>query len=113
MIDSDLNKIDIWQKNERKYIEIKDTCYCKADGCYTHIFLKCGKSYLKSKTLKEIEYQLNTENMVRCHNSYLVNINQIISVDLEKMLILQESYQIPISHRKLLKFITQYIKKKN
>jgi len=109
-MESDPNKIVIWQKSIKKYIEIKDICFCKADGCYTQIFLKCGKSYIKSKPLKEIENQLNTDIMVRCHNSYLVNLNQIISVDLEKMLILQESYQIPISHRKLLKFINRCIK---
>lgn len=48
--------------------------------------------------------------MVRCHNSYLVNLNHIISIDLEKKLIVQEFYQIPISHRKLLKFIKHCIK---
>ncbi|KAF0235558.1 MAG: LytTR family two component transcriptional [Prolixibacteraceae bacterium] len=110
MMISDPNIVEIWQKNKKICIEIKDICFCKADGCYTHIFLKYGKSFIKSKPLKELENQLNQDVMVRCHNSYLVNLNHIISIDLEKKLIVQEFYQIPISHRKLLKFIKHCIK---
>ncbi|WP_366140984.1 LytTR family DNA-binding domain-containing protein [Seonamhaeicola sp.] len=59
---------------------INKTCisYCEADDNYTKVYLKNGEKYLVSKTLKYFEDVLGTDNFVRIHKSYLVNINEIV-----------------------------------
>ncbi|MGV8139576.1 MAG: LytR/AlgR family response regulator transcription factor [Mangrovibacterium sp.] len=65
-------KLRIKINNREVSIDISDICYCQADRCYSRIFLKSGKSYLISKSLKRLEKQLPKENFHRCHRSYLV-----------------------------------------
>lgn len=52
--------------------------YCEADDNYTKIYLKGGKMHMVSKTLKHFEDVLGTENFIRIHKSYLVNVNAIV-----------------------------------
>ncbi len=96
------NKIRIWINSGKIKIDPDTVCYCRAEGCYTRVFLRSGESYLLSRTLNYyIERQLSGENFLRCHRSYLVNIKEIKSVDIDERVAHQELYQIPVSWRKL------------
>lgn len=51
---------------------------CEADDNYTHFFLKNKNKIVASRTLKEVEEQLEEfSHFVRVHHSYLVNINEV------------------------------------
>jgi two-component system LytT family response regulator len=51
---------------------------CEADDNYTHLFLKNKQKIVASRTLKEVEEQLQEFSyFVRIHHSYLVNINEV------------------------------------
>ncbi len=51
---------------------------CEADDNYTHLILKNKKKIVASRTLKEVEEQLQEFSyFVRIHHSYLVNINEV------------------------------------
>jgi two-component system, LytTR family, response regulator len=88
-------------KNREIQITPNEICYCKAEGCYTKFYLKSGKSYIQCKNVKWVEKQLNNDIFFRCHYSFLVNLLEIKSIEIEKGLIYQELYQIPVSNRKL------------
>ena len=71
------SKITIPTQHGFEVLEIDDILYCKADDNYTEIFLKNNVKKLVSKTLKYFEDALNSNNFVRVHKSYLVNVNAI------------------------------------
>ena len=51
----------------------------KADDNYTHLLLKDKKKVTASRTLKEVEEQFRDfANFVRVHNSFMVNINEVV-----------------------------------
>ncbi len=50
---------------------------CKAEANYTLIYGLGGEKLLCSKNIGSIEEMLDDENMVRCHKSYLININYV------------------------------------
>ncbi|MBL4746712.1 MAG: response regulator transcription factor [Flavobacteriaceae bacterium] len=58
-------------------LEIAAILYCKAADNYTEIFLKNNVKKLVSKTLKYFEDALISNNFVRVHKSFLVNVNAI------------------------------------
>lgn len=101
------NKLKIKINNLEISVDISEICYCQADRCYSHIFMKSGRSYLISKPLKRLEKQLPKENFLRCHRSYLVNIHEIKSINEEGMLIIQELYQIPFSRGRLFRLLSE------
>lgn len=70
-------KITIPTQQGFEVLEIADILYCKADDNYTEIFLKNNVKKLVSKTLKYFEDALNSNNFVRVHKSFLVNVNAI------------------------------------
>lgn len=96
----DKGKIKIYYHRDILYVDIDMICYCKADGCYSQLYLNSGKNYIISKPLKLIENELSQFNFMRCHNSYLVNLKAVERIDISKYIIHQELYQIPISKRK-------------
>jgi DNA-binding LytR/AlgR family response regulator len=85
-----------------------EICYCQDDRCYSRVFMKSGKSHLISKPLKRLEEQLPKENFLRCHRSYLVNILEIESINMEEKIINQKLYQIPFSRRKTLTLLSEW-----
>ena len=88
-------------------IDISEICYCQADRCYSRVFLRSGNSYSISKSLKTLEKQLPKEYFLRCHRSYLINIAEIRSINIEGMLLKQKLYQIPFSRRKTLEVLSE------
>ncbi len=92
-------------KNREIQITPNEICYCKAEGCYTWIYLASGEKHLISRPLGQLEKQLNKERFVRCHKSYVVNVSKIININIEKGIIVQRLYQIPISKRKIVELL--------
>ena len=94
--------------NKRKIsIVISEICYCQADRCYSRVFLKSGKSYLISEPLKRLEKQLPKENFLRCHRSYLINTQEIESINIKERVIYQKLYQVPFSYQKIVTLLSE------
>ena len=77
------------------FINPDDIIYCQADLEYTRIVTSKDK-YLISKNLKHFENILNGRRFVRCHKSYLVNIDHI------KLYIRSEGGHLILSDEKLI-----------
>jgi two-component system LytT family response regulator len=71
------DKIGVFNDNGFDLISKNEILYCHADNNYTHIHKLDGKSLLVSKTLKDIEHQMDNPNFFRVNKSFLVNIQHI------------------------------------
>ncbi|MEO7310591.1 MAG: LytTR family DNA-binding domain-containing protein, partial [Chitinophagaceae bacterium] len=67
-------KLAISVNDEVQFIAFEDIIYCKSTSNYTTIFTRFDKSYLCSKTLKDIESKLPDDLFFRIHQSYVVNV---------------------------------------
>jgi len=92
--------IEIKDKSVIHFIPIENILYCKAEGNYTCFVLR-DKKILTYKTLKQISKRLKNYNFCRCHNSILVNLNEVIEFDIKKnIIILKNRFAVPVSLRK-------------
>lgn len=81
------------------FLNIDDVCYCKSDGNYTTIFLQNGEKHLYSKKIKDVYEIFNSDDIIRVHQSYLVNVNYIKEYIKSEgyYLILENNKTIPVS----------------
>lgn len=76
--------------------------YIKGNGNYSVAFLHDHSTFVISKPLKYCELVMNNGQFVRCHKEYLINIDYVESVILDKKCAfsLNDGTVIPISRRK-------------
>jgi len=77
-----------------------DILYCKSDGNYTTFNLIDGDRIMVSKPLRVITELVSTHSFVRCHQSYLVNINHVNKYKRNGVLILNNKIKVPVSSRR-------------
>jgi two-component system LytT family response regulator len=82
-----------------RMIDATNIIYLQSEVNYTRIFLRDGKSYLESKTLKYFNSILGDPAFIRIHKSYLVNRTQVLSISPDYVL-LRNGMELPISRRK-------------
>src|SRR5690606_6161778 len=81
---------DAVEHSEKKYLIVNlkhnlikilndDVVQIKAAGTYSMIFLKNGQTVFTSKTLKYWQQRLSEYVFWRCHASYLINSEHIVS----------------------------------
>ncbi len=86
--DSNTVALDYYQNNTQKTIvlktldaihlvKIKDIVYCKSEGNYTTFYLLTGDHIMISRPLKHAVELLPDPLFVRCHRSYIVNVNHV------------------------------------
>lgn len=83
-----------------KIIPVHEVNYIEAADDYVKIYTKEG-SYLKNGTMGHFENILNKEQFVRCHRSYIINVQNITRIDpYEKdshVAVLKSGDKIPVS----------------
>jgi two-component system LytT family response regulator len=84
------------------FVKITDILYCEAEGSYTKFYFTIEKPIVISKNLSVYEDLLGVYGFIRTHHSYLVNASRIKMYDKTDggMLVLDNGYTVPISHRK-------------
>ena len=76
--ESNFNKIAIPTLEGFELVNLDNVIYCEADDNYTHLYTKIKKKVTASRTLKEIEEQLQDfGSFIRVHHSYMVNLNEV------------------------------------
>ncbi len=88
-------------------IKVKDILFFERQGRYTNIYTKDNVYQTKDK-LDEIENELDSDEFVRCHNSYLIPLAQIKEYKRDKVDIME--YDIPISRHYQQKMRDRYMK---
>ena len=86
---------------------ISEILYCEADSSYTVFFLENGKKIISSKTLSDYESILDTNDFIRIHRSYLININHVKEYKKGEggTVIMSNKAEIEVSRRKKDEFI--------
>ncbi|MEL6357479.1 MAG: response regulator transcription factor [Bacteroidota bacterium] len=62
-------------------VYISDIMYCLADGSYTHFYFRKSEPLIVSKNLKFYENLLEGYGFVRSHNTVLVNLHYVKTVE--------------------------------
>lgn len=71
-----LRRVVIKSGSNVEVLPVDDIHYLEAAGDYVEIYTAKGK-YLKQKTMNYFEQQLDPDQFIRVHRSYIVSINQI------------------------------------
>lgn len=83
-------------------VKPKDIQYLKAEGRYTSVVLKDGKTMLISRNLGAFEKLLDSTVFYRVHHSYVINLNEVLSLNRPKttFCLMRTGVNIPVSARK-------------
>lgn len=95
-----LDRIALPGERYTQIVNIEDILYCQSDKGYTTFYLKDGDTILVSKILKEYERLLPEDLFVRCHQSYLVNLNYIKRYFREGEIEMTNGNRVYVSERK-------------
>lgn len=76
-------------------IEFELIKYFHGEGNYITIFTK-NQKFLKKRSLKQLEKSLPTDQFIRTHRNYIVNVDFINELDINKSVIYIDNIQIPI-----------------
>ena len=92
--------------------EIDSILKCSAESNYTCVYFTNGKKLLFSKTLKDFEEQLSNNNFFRIHQSHLINLLHVESVQMLDggYVHLKQGHKVEISRRRKAEFL-QKLKK--
>lgn len=114
LLDSQTNRMNkyviISNVEKVSFVKNEEIIYCKSSGRHTEFFLTENRKLLASKSLGEYELQLNPNCFFRIHKSYVVNLEQVISINKKvgNYCELKGGTQLPISRRRMESFI-EYI----
>ena len=94
-------KITLSTADKIHVVAIDDIVSCESDNYYTIFKFLDGGSLMVTKTLKEIEKQLEEYDFVRTHKSHLVNVKYLKNFLRDEMLLVMvDGSKIPVSRRK-------------
>ena len=95
------------ETSETLIFQLPDLLFIEADDNYSTVFWKNGQGIQKKLlrvNLKSIEGQINNSFAIRCHRSYIVNVNAISNITGNtngyKLQILDTDFFIPVSRPK-------------
>ena len=99
-------EVNVIGEGTRK-ITLKNIIYVETEKHYIRIHTRQG--IIKcSNSMKEIESMLPDKWFNRCHNVYIVNLDEIVRID-DRIVYLSNGDDIDISHRKMSQFRKLYI----
>jgi len=84
------------------FIDIRNIRYLHAVSNYTEVHLINGKMIVIAKTLKTIQELLPESGFKRCHQSYVINLEEVVFY--KDSIILSNDKEIPISRRRKIEF---------
>lgn len=99
------NFVFIKSSGQQHKILFDDILYIESIKDYVNIKTK-NQEYIVLDTLKSLEEKLSESTFARIHKSYILNLNQIKSIDSKSVLLLSEQ-EIPIGES----FKTNFLKK--
>lgn len=101
-------RIAVKVKRQHRYLEINDIMYVESDKHVLNIHLKDDRVIQTTEKLNELEKTINSKRFIRCHQSYLVNMDYI--KDAKTDFILINDVRIPIRVRGRKEIIERYHK---
>ncbi|AWH74655.1 DNA-binding response regulator [Dokdonia sp. Dokd-P16] len=81
------------------FLQTKDIVRCQSDGAYT-VFHTVDRTIMSARNLKYYENILSEHTFVRVHQSHLVNIKYIKTINVNNTVRLTNDEEIPVATRK-------------
>lgn len=99
---SQSEKIILKDAESMYLVMISDIIYCQAEGSYSTFYLTDERTIVTSMNLKEYERILEPYGFIRNHHSYLINLNQVISLQKADggSVLMTSNKSLPLSSRK-------------
>ena len=92
------NTIAIKDGKDLHLIKLENIIYLEAKSNYCSIYLREKKTLFTSKTLKYWEEKIPTSVFIRCHKSYIFNINEVEKlIPAENSILMSNGSQIKVS----------------
>jgi two-component system LytT family response regulator len=95
-----LMRILVREQSQIKIIPIDEVLYLEAQGDYISI-CTASQSYLKYERLSQIERRLDSQNFIRIHRSYIVNLDFLKKIEPysrdSRLAVLRNGKQLPVS----------------
>lgn len=84
------------------FIKVEDIIYIKSQGRYSIFNLKDSKQIVATKNLGEYENLLDTNTFFRIHNSYLINLTKVTSINKTggNYCVMENAEELPIAKRR-------------
>jgi two-component system, LytTR family, response regulator len=88
-------------------VSVKDIVFLKSLNYYTKIVLNNDKTFITTKTLKDHEKLLKDYPFARIHQSFMININFLKSVEIKEknIAVMQNGEEIAVSRRRKDEFL--------
>lgn len=102
IVSKPLNLLAIPSVDEVKIIKVNEILYLQSEGKYTSFYTTKGKEIVSSINLGTYEKKLMKNNFFRIHNSFLVNMDNIINVQKRDGVYVEMNNRamIPVAKRK-------------
>ncbi len=96
------NKFAIQAGGEVIFADLNEILYFEADVNYTNIVIDKRRKIVSSKNLKKIEEGITSSDFMRIHNSYIINLNNVIQFHkgISKKVIMKDGRELEVSRTK-------------
>jgi two-component system LytT family response regulator len=103
------HRITLSTTNELIIVNTEDIIRVEADNNYSQFYFTNRPKVLISKTLKEFEEQLIPYHFFRIHQSHLINLNHVESVQSEDggYVLMKQGHKVEISRRRKPEFLAR------
>lgn len=101
------HRITLATSHELLLVNTEDIIRIEASNNYSHFYFINRPKVIVSKTLKEFDEQLSSDNFFRVHQSHLVNLKHVLSVNSNDgdYALLTQNHRVEISRRKKAEFL--------
>ncbi len=76
--------IFVGQNGQSRFVKVTEVIRIEAQSNYSSIYLEDGNVIFTSKTLKHWQGKFNAPQLIRVHQSFLINIKKIAHLDFAK-----------------------------
>jgi two-component system LytT family response regulator len=93
-----LTRVAVKDRQQIHVIPVDEIDFIEADGDYVKLHALNG-TFLKEKTMKYFEANLSSQQFIRIHRSYIVNVDKVAKIELFE----KETYRVHLKNGTLLK----------
>lgn len=106
-ISNEQKRLVLRTKTSMYVIDVKEIVRCESDRNYTNFFLNDGRKILTSRSLKEYEDVLCLPKFIRCHRSFIINMDYLERFESKDggTIIMKDGSEIPLSRSNRDRFI--------
>lgn len=101
-------RIAVKQRRQYRYIYLDDICYIDSYKHSLTLHLSDGSTVVTNEKLVEMEERIHDRRFLRCHQSYLVNMDFI--ADIKEDFIMRDGTEVPIRVRGKRELLDNYNK---